>query len=159
MNSAEQTALNGGRLESDERQDWIFKFADSAIHWPQADWQNQLVMVVGAVAVVDQRDRCRKPIYADRSAQGMGRFAMSRIIPVPVMTLSVTHIFDGEEVVTGGANGQTWVATFCDPGLAQIFVEYCQKHYYYALGVHNESPGLLPPADVPTGGPGPSQVA
>lgn len=32
--------------------------------------------------------------------------------PEPVETLSITHIFDGEEVVTAGEDGQTWIATF-----------------------------------------------
>jgi len=40
-------------------------------------------------------------------------------------TLSVTHIFDGEEVVTGGHDGQVWVATFASANAAEHFVRYC----------------------------------
>lgn len=35
-------------------------------------------------------------------------------------TLGVTHIFDGEEVVTGGDYGQVWIATFADPSATEI---------------------------------------
>lgn len=42
-------------------------------------------------------------------------------------TLSVTHVFDGEEIVTGGEDGQTWVATFGTAMLAQMFVTSCQR--------------------------------
>lgn len=39
----------------------------------------------------------------------------------------VTHIFDGEEVVRGGADGQTWIATFEDPFDAQAFIDTARK--------------------------------
>lgn len=38
-------------------------------------------------------------------------------------TLSVTHIFDGEEVVSGGADGQEWVATFASVIDAEHFID------------------------------------
>lgn len=37
-------------------------------------------------------------------------------------SLSVTHICDGEEVVTGGEDGQVWVATFAVAETADKFV-------------------------------------
>jgi hypothetical protein len=40
-------------------------------------------------------------------------------------TLDVTHIFDGEAVVTGGEDGQVWVATFASDIAAEHFVRYC----------------------------------
>lgn len=40
-------------------------------------------------------------------------------------TLSVTHICDGEEVVTGGADGQVWIATFATKLAADAFVRWC----------------------------------
>ena len=45
-------------------------------------------------------------------------------------TLSVTHIFDGEEVVSGGDDGQVWIATFSTPAYAKAFVEYLQSNPY-----------------------------
>lgn len=39
-------------------------------------------------------------------------------------SLSITHIFDGEEVVTGGADGQVWVATFASALNARDFVGF-----------------------------------
>jgi hypothetical protein len=38
-------------------------------------------------------------------------------------TLSVTHIFEGEEVVTGGEDGQVWIATFASAPEARIWVD------------------------------------
>lgn len=40
-------------------------------------------------------------------------------------TLYRTHIFDGEEVVRGGRDGQVWVATFCSALAAEHFITYC----------------------------------
>ena len=50
----------------------------------------------------------------------MSEFAIARSD-----TLSVTHIFDGEEVVIGGDDGQIWVATFASANAAAHFVQYC----------------------------------
>lgn len=46
----------------------------------------------------------------------------TRIEFVRPETLSTTHICDGEEVVTGGDDGQVWVATFACPITAQQFI-------------------------------------
>ncbi len=48
-------------------------------------------------------------------------------VHVPVGTLYITHIYDGEEVVSGGRDGQAYVATFADIGEARQFVEYCLR--------------------------------
>lgn len=48
-----------------------------------------------------------------------------RVMLVTPETLSVTHIFDGEEVVTGGPDGLVWVATFASRNAAEHFVWYC----------------------------------
>ena len=37
-------------------------------------------------------------------------------------TLGRVHIFDGEEVVTGGDDGQVWVATFASAHDAEAFI-------------------------------------
>jgi hypothetical protein len=42
-------------------------------------------------------------------------------------TLDVTHVFDGENVVTGGTDGQTWVATFSTMTLARLFITDVQR--------------------------------
>ena len=44
-----------------------------------------------------------------------------------VDTLTVTHIFEGEEVVRGGEDGQAWVATFASRGEADGFVGYLKS--------------------------------
>lgn len=46
------------------------------------------------------------------------------IVQVDPATLGVTHICAGEEVVTGGADGQVWVATFADPRTANLFLTH-----------------------------------
>jgi hypothetical protein len=38
-------------------------------------------------------------------------------------TLEVTHVFEGEEVVTGGDDGQVWIATFASAQEARIWVD------------------------------------
>jgi len=47
---------------------------------------------------------------------------MSRIVAVDNHTLSVVHVFAGENVVTGGEDGQGWVASFADQNAANDFV-------------------------------------
>lgn len=60
-------------------------------------------------------------------------------------TLSVTHIYDGEEVVTGGDDGQTWIATFADRSMAAHFVSYAKAHLFHVNGVRR--PSQETPAD------------
>lgn len=45
------------------------------------------------------------------------------IVEVPSSTLSIIHIFDGEEVVIAGEDGLVWVATFASPAVATVFVQ------------------------------------
>jgi hypothetical protein len=49
-------------------------------------------------------------------------------------TLAVTHICDGEEVVTGGDDGQVWIATFAQNALAQVFVRHTQATHEVVFG-------------------------
>lgn len=51
-----------------------------------------------------------------------GRALKHRNVLCEPATLSVTHIYEGENVVTGGPDGQAWVATFASHDLAQVFV-------------------------------------
>lgn len=46
-------------------------------------------------------------------------------------TLSVTHICDGEEVVTGGDDGQQWIATFADATTAELFILFFREQRIY----------------------------
>jgi hypothetical protein len=55
-------------------------------------------------------------------------------------TLTVTHIFDGEEVVTGGADGQIWIATFATRLAADAFVRWCQEFEKTYAGRRRETP-------------------
>jgi hypothetical protein len=52
---------------------------------------------------------------------------VSGLIVCPPHTVSVTHIFDGEEVVTGGDSGQIWIATFADRVAAEWFIKFAQQ--------------------------------
>lgn len=45
-------------------------------------------------------------------------------------TLYVTHVFDGEEVVRGGEDGQIWVATFASGLQAKRFIESVSGRVY-----------------------------
>lgn len=56
------------------------------------------------------------------------------IVKIAVSTLSVTHVFDGEEAVTGGEDGQVWVATFAEAAEARNFVLYKQAQCEWAYG-------------------------
>lgn len=56
-----------------------------------------------------------------------GKYEIPQLVVCPPHTVSVTHIFDGEEVVTGGDSGQIWIATFADPVAAAWFVKFAQE--------------------------------
>ncbi len=45
-----------------------------------------------------------------------------RRVQVDPSTLAVTHIFDGEEIVSGGEDGQVYIATFASASAAEFFV-------------------------------------
>jgi hypothetical protein len=61
------------------------------------------------------------------------------MVHVDVNTLSVTHIFDGEEVVHGSSDfGESWVATFADAEVARLFVEIVRERRIYVKGDLNE---------------------
>jgi hypothetical protein len=47
---------------------------------------------------------------------------VNRFVTVDPSTLYVTHIFEGEQVVRGGEDGQVWVATFASRLQADLFV-------------------------------------
>jgi hypothetical protein len=53
---------------------------------------------------------------------------------VSPMTLIATHVCEGEEVVTGGADGQVWVATFADAFEALKFIAYKRFNCSTAAG-------------------------
>jgi hypothetical protein len=44
-------------------------------------------------------------------------------------SLYVTHAFVGEEVVSGGDDGQNWVATFASRTLADRFVAWARETF------------------------------
>jgi hypothetical protein len=46
---------------------------------------------------------------------------------VEASTLVITRVYCGEYVVTGGDDGQVYVATFADRVLAQAFLEWMQQ--------------------------------
>ena len=56
------------------------------------------------------------------------------LLKVPVKTLYVTHIFDGEEVVRGGEDGQAWIATFASSAEATKFIETLQQEDKWIVG-------------------------
>lgn len=60
--------------------------------------------------------------------------------------LSITHICDGEEVVTGGEDGQTYIATFGSHEMAELFVSWCNSH----SGPNRISGFVSDPRDKPT---------
>ncbi len=53
-----------------------------------------------------------------------GKAVLSRAIRTS--TLVVTPVCDGEVVVSGGDDAQTWIATFCSKAVAEMFVECMQ---------------------------------
>lgn len=56
------------------------------------------------------------------------------LVTVLVETLSTVHVFDGEEVVIGGDDGQAWVATFADANAAERFVNQSKRDCIYVMG-------------------------
>jgi hypothetical protein len=50
-------------------------------------------------------------------------------------TLTITHVFNGEEVVMGGEDGQVWIATFADATEAARHVTRCITLGYWPAGV------------------------
>lgn len=48
---------------------------------------------------------------------------------IETSSLALTHIYDGEEVVSGGPEGQAWVATFCTRTLAAEFILFVQSRF------------------------------
>lgn len=54
-------------------------------------------------------------------------------------TLSITHICDGEEVITGGKDGQVYVATFCDARAARDYVNVAQRLHLVVRGERSSS--------------------
>lgn len=70
--------------------------------------------------------------------QKPARRAPPELREVPVHTLSRTHICDGEEVVSGGEDGQTWIATFADSRMAAYFVNVAKVNLTVAWG---DAPG------------------
>jgi hypothetical protein len=55
---------------------------------------------------------------------------VSRTVRVTVLpdTLAVTNICAGEHVITGGADGQVYIATFADGYEAARFVRWAKGH-------------------------------
>jgi hypothetical protein len=63
--------------------------------------------------------------------QGRESAMLAKVNP---STLSVTHICDGEEVITGGDDGQVWIGTFADRSMAAHFVNYAKAHLFHVNG-------------------------
>lgn len=57
-----------------------------------------------------------------------------RLVSVPPHTLTVTHVCDGENVVVGGEDGQTWVGTFAAEVTAQQFCEFMKVNPHGVYG-------------------------
>jgi hypothetical protein len=55
--------------------------------------------------------------------------------PATPDTLAVVNICDGKHIVTGGPDGQIWVATFASAVAADHFVRYCvdQQKTFWGL--------------------------
>lgn len=49
-------------------------------------------------------------------------------------TLYITHIFEGEEVVAGGEDGQAYVASFASHAAAGQYVEQMQRLGFSIMG-------------------------
>lgn len=50
-------------------------------------------------------------------------------------TLSVTRIYEGENVVTGGPSGQAWIGTFASYELAEALVRTLKEENLAAYGL------------------------
>lgn len=71
-------------------------------------------------------------------------FLENDLVLVHPSTVSVTHIFDGEEAVTGGASGQIWIATFADHVAAEWFVKFANDQGIMLRG--QRAPNQLRPS-------------
>jgi len=58
------------------------------------------------------------------------------VVKVDKETLSITHICDGEEVITGGDDGQTYVATFAHRWTANVFIALVKHSPLVIYGEH-----------------------
>lgn len=63
----------------------------------------------------------------------------NELVLVHPSTVSVTHVFDGEEVVTGGDTGQIWIATFADSVAADWFVKFANDQGIMLRGERTRS--------------------
>lgn len=66
---------------------------------------------------------------------------------VRISTLVVTQVFVGkyqQQVVTGGENGQTWVASFADPLEARLFVDWQKRNFATVAGERPAAAGDYP---------------
>lgn len=62
----------------------------------------------------------------------------TEVVAVHGNTLSVTHIFDGEEVVSGGEDGQVHIATFVDARSAERYVSVMKHAGWLIYGVRRK---------------------
>lgn len=53
---------------------------------------------------------------------------------VPPTTLAITHVCDGEEVITGGHDGQTYIATFACEVAARAYIDLARTHLFAVKG-------------------------
>lgn len=69
-------------------------------------------------------ERCGHPLTCSCNTDETKapRLVEKKLVLVRPETLSRTHIFDGEEVVSGDDDGQAWVATFASPIVAENFI-------------------------------------
>lgn len=49
-------------------------------------------------------------------------------------SLQITHIFDGEEIITGGNYGEIYIATFASRRGAEQYVEFCKANIITIFG-------------------------
>lgn len=92
----------------------------AAASWTLAD---DIVHDVGSPAYNDERDARLRTLL--RPTEHRGR----ELVPVAGHTLGVTHICGGEEVVTGGIDGQVYIATFVSHEAAELFVRSVHAHF------------------------------
>ena len=60
---------------------------------------------------------------------------LREVVEVLSSSMSITHIFDGEEVITAGEDGQVWVATFADVTTAKVFIQLLKRTSYTIKGL------------------------